>query len=150
MMSTIRVMIQLYFIIILFSSFKNKEDNLFTLTVSVDNLRNSEGVVQFAVYNKAGSFPDEHYTKYYRKLTAKIANKTSIITFENIPAGKYAVNILHDENINGKIDKGFVLPIEGIGFSNYQSIGIFNRPTLKKASFELLDNKKVDIKIIYL
>jgi uncharacterized protein (DUF2141 family) len=32
---------------------------------------------------------------------------------------KYAINILHDEDNNGKIKKGFVLPKEGMGFSNY-------------------------------
>jgi uncharacterized protein (DUF2141 family) len=36
--------------------------------------------------------------------------------------------LLHDENKNGKIDKGFILPKEGIGFSNFQSIG-FDKQT---------------------
>lgn len=141
---------QLFVLIILFSSFQNKEDNLFALTVTVNDLRNSDGVVQFALYNNEGSLPDEHYKKFYRKFTAKITNGTSEVTFENLPSGKYAVNILHDENNNGKIDKGFILPKEGIGFSNYQTIGLTNRPTFSKASFVLLGNKKVNVKIIYL
>jgi hypothetical protein len=44
------------------------KDTLF-LRVEVDNLRNQQGVVQFTLYNKDGSIPDEHYvitplTKY--------------------------------------------------------------------------------------
>jgi uncharacterized protein (DUF2141 family) len=57
---------------------------------------------------------------------------------------------LHDENSNGKIDKGLILPKEGIGFSNYSSIGLTNRPNFKKASFELTQNKTIKVKVIYM
>ena len=84
-------------------------------------------------------FPDEHYKKYFKKLTGKIVNGSSTVTFENIPAGKYAVNILHDENNDGKIKKGLIMPIEGIGFSNYNSVGLSNKPSFSKASFECIE-----------
>lgn len=77
-------------------------------------------------------------------------NASSTITFINIPSGKYADNILHDENKNGRIDKGVILPIEGISFSNFQSIGLTNRPNFSKASFELKENKSVSVKVIYM
>lgn len=144
------VIIKLLFLTFLLSSFQNKEDKLFALTVKVADLKNSDGVVQFVLYNNEGSIPDEHLKKYYRKLTAKITNGTSELTFENLPSGKYAVNILHDENSNCKVDKGFILPIEGIGFSNYQTIGISNRPTFAKASFDINGDKKINVKVIYL
>lgn len=144
------IIIQLQLLFLLLSSFHKKEETNYPLTVTVNNLRNSDGVVQFALYNKADAFPDEHYKKYYRKLTANIVNGNSEVTFENLPEGKYAINILHDEDANGKIKKGLILPKEGIGFSNYQSIGITNRPVFQKAAFELLDDKKINIKVIYL
>jgi len=81
---------------------------------------------------------------------AKIVNGKSEITFKNLPKGKYAVNILHDENNNSKIDKGLILPKEGIGFSNYQTIGLRNRPNFSKASFELNADKTVEVKVIYM
>jgi len=93
--------------------------------------------VKFALYNNADAFPDEQYKKYYRKVTAKIVNGVSEVTFHNIPEGRYAVNILHDEDSNGKIKKRIILPKEGIGFSNYQSISILNQPNFRKASFDL-------------
>ena len=34
-----------------------------TLTVSVSDLRNSNGNVVFALYNRKDAFPDEHYKK---------------------------------------------------------------------------------------
>ncbi len=118
-------------------SFAKPNAKTLSLTIEVKNLRNEKGVVQFALYNKDGSIPDEDYENYYKIVKGEIVNGSSTITFKNIPSGKYAVNILHDENKNGKIDKGFILPIEGIGFSNFRSIGLTNRPNFSKASFEL-------------
>jgi uncharacterized protein (DUF2141 family) len=80
--------------------------------------------VQFALYNTHGSIPDEDYTKYYRKSAAKIKNRSAEITFSNLPRGKYAVNVLHDEDKDGKVKKGLILPKEGIGFSNFTSLKI--------------------------
>ena len=132
------------------SSFSNQKGETYSLTVEVKELQNSKGVVQFALYNKDGTIPDEHYKKCCKILKEKIQNGTSKVTFSNLPVGKYAVNILHDENENGEIDKGFVLPIEGVGFSNYQSIGLTNRPNFSKASFELKSDRKIAVKVIYL
>jgi uncharacterized protein (DUF2141 family) len=128
----------------------NRMQKTLSLTIEVKNLRNEKGVVQFALYNKDGSIPDEDYENYYKIVKGEIVNGSSTITFKNIPSGKYAVNILHDENKNGKIDKGFILPIEGIGFSNFRSIGLTNRPNFSKASFELKENKTINVKVIYM
>ncbi|HCY41971.1 MAG TPA: hypothetical protein DHV48_11555, partial [Prolixibacteraceae bacterium] len=76
MIKTIPI-IQVFVLLVLFSSFQNQEEKTYPLTVKVRDLRNSKGVVQFALYNTEDSFPDEHYKKYYRKLTAKIANGAS-------------------------------------------------------------------------
>lgn len=132
------------------SSFNNQKGETYSLTVEVNGLQNSKGIVQFALYNKDGTIPDEDYKKCCKILKEKIQNGSSKVTFSNLPIGKYAVNILHDENENGEIDKGFILPIEGIGFSNYQSIGLTNRPNFSKASFELNSDKKIAVKVIYL
>ena len=121
----------------------------YDLTIKVDELSNSKGVVQFALYNKEGSIPDEEFKAYYKKQDAKINNDTSSTTFKDLPKGIYAINILHDENKNGKIDKKFILPVEGIGFSNFTNIGLANRPNFPKASFKLSSDTTVAIKVIY-
>jgi uncharacterized protein (DUF2141 family) len=136
--------------ILMLSSFSNQKQETCSLTVDVSGLRNSKGTVQFALYNREDAFPDEHYKKYFKKLTGKIVNGTSTITFKNLPEGKYAVNILHDENNDGKIKKGIILPKEGIGFSNYESIGFSNRPSFTKASFIVLKDKMIKVNLIYL
>lgn len=79
----------------------------------------------------------------------KISNGASTLTCNDMPKGRYAVNVLHDENENGKIDKGPILPTEGIGFSNYSNTGSSNHPDFPKASFELDADVTVSIKIMY-
>jgi len=122
----------------------------YTLKVVVDNLRNSKGVVQFALYNRYDTIPDEKYSKTYKMSVGKISNKKAVVVFKGLPKGKYAVNILHDENKNGKIDKGLMLPIEGIGFSNFKAINMMNKPSFKKASFMIRSNMQKTVKVIYL
>lgn len=139
------------FLLVFYSSFKEPSSSTgFSLTVEVNDLRNSNGTVLFALYDRQDAFPDENYQKYLRKLTGKIAKGTSHVTFENLPAGNYAVNILHDENNDGKIKKGIILPKEGLGFSNYQSIGLSNRPSFTRASFILQSDMKIKVHIIYM
>jgi len=121
----------------------------YTLDVKVYGLRNSKGVVQVSLYNKDGSIPDEKYKKYFKQKVVKIKNNQIEVKFTGLEKGRYAVNILHDENQNGKIDKGFLLPKEGIGFSNFESINITNKPNFKKASFILDHDKKIKVKVIY-
>ncbi len=136
-------------LLILSFTYSGKDKN-YSLTVEVSELHNSIGEVQFALYNKDGSIPDQDYEKYHKLLTASITNGSSSVIFKDLPAGTYVVNILHDENKNGKIDKGFILPKEGLGFSNYKSIGPTNRPKYSKASFELTSDMTIEVKVIYL
>lgn len=139
------------FLLVFYSSFKESAESAgFSLTVEVNDLRNSNGTVLFALYDRLDAFPDENYQKYVQKLTGKITKGTSHVTFENLTAGIYAVNILHDENNDGKIKKGIILPKEGIGFSNYQSVGLSNRPSFAKASFILQSDMKIKVHIIYM
>ncbi|MEQ1586844.1 MAG: DUF2141 domain-containing protein [Cyclobacteriaceae bacterium] len=124
--------------------------NTYSLVVDVSGLRNSKGILQVALYNKEGSVPDEHYRNYFRLIREEINEDSAKLIFTDLPEGKYAVNVLHDENNNGKIDKGLILPEEGIGFSNYESIGLRNKPSFEKASFDLSADKSITVKIIYM
>jgi uncharacterized protein (DUF2141 family) len=126
------------------------EDVKINLTVNVDALRNSDGAVLYSLYNRKDAFPDKDYKKQLQQLSGKITAGTSTITFTNLSAGKYAVSILHDEDNNGKIKTGKILPLEGIGFSNYHSVGLFNKPSFKKASFLLQCDTTIRIQTLYM
>ena len=120
-----------------------------TLTVVATSLQNNKGVVQFSLYNKDGTIPDKELNKYYKMQRSSINNMKAKAVFSNLPKGRYAVSIFHDENNNHKIDKGFLTPKEGVGLSNFKSINLFYLPNFKKASFLLEDNKKIEINTIY-
>lgn len=135
---------------LIFVSAKSEPPTTYNLTVIVNDLRNSTGEVQFSLYNKDGSIPDEHFENYYLQKKRGITNGSARVTFLNLPKGTYAINILHDENKNGIIEKGWVMPIEGIGFSNFYKIGFSNRPNFTKASFNLEKHTTKTIKVIYM
>lgn len=125
------------------------QKNLYSIVIEVDNFRNSKGIAQFALYNRDGTIPDEKLKKYYKKEVGEIKGGKSSVTFENILEGRYAVTVLHDENSNEEIDKIFFYPKEGFGISNFQEISLSNRPNFSKASFELTEDAKKKIKLIY-
>ncbi|TLP70648.1 DUF2141 domain-containing protein [Maribacter sp. ACAM166] len=129
----------------------NINTDSYALTIKTENLKNSEGTMVFALYNKDGSIPDQKFKKYFRKEIATIANEKSEITFNNLPKGIYAVIILHDENKNGKIDTKFMLPLpdEGVGFSNYDDFRLSNRPNFKNANFNVDKDTTIVVKVIY-
>jgi len=121
----------------------------FNLSVNVDGLRNNNGEVIFSLYNKDGSLPDENLKNYFKQKKGAITNNGSSVTFYNLAKGDYAVFMIDDENGNGKIDKGFLLPLEGVGLSNFDTINLLHKPNFKKASFVLDKDKYITIKPIY-
>ncbi len=121
-----------------------------TLTVIATDLENNHGKVQFSLYNKVGTIPDKELNKYYKMQRISINDAQAKAIFKNLPKGRYAVSIFHDENNNHKIDKGLFLPKEGVGLSNFKTINFFNLPDFEKASFLLNHNKKIYIKIVHL
>lgn len=120
-----------------------------SLTVKVEGLQNSKGVVQFALYNQEGSLPDQKFQRFYKIGTSKITERQSSTEFTDLDPGTYAVSVLHDENKDGKIEMGFLLPKEGIGFSNFKAIGLSNRPNFSKASFKLVKDSTIVVNMIY-
>ena len=87
---------------LLFSSFNERVQTTgYSLTVTVNNFRNADGEVVFALYNREDAFPDEHYKKYFKKITGKIINGSSSVILENLPAGKYTVNVSTFANSTG-------------------------------------------------
>lgn len=149
-MKKVSVMLSIPVVLFYVLAFTFQKEERVSLTVEVSDLKNSNGQVIFSLYNKDGSIPDEELKNFYKNSKVDISNKSAQTTFKNLPKGKYAVNIVHDENKNGKIDKGWILPIEGIGFSNFKSIGFSNKPNFKKASFDLNTNRSITVKTIYM
>jgi uncharacterized protein (DUF2141 family) len=88
------------------------------IRVVVRGLRNSEGRVGCSLFNHAEGFP-RNREKEYREIWTPIRSGWAVCDFNGIPAGTYAVTVLHDENSDGKMDFNWIgMPTKGYGFSN--------------------------------
>ncbi len=139
----------MYLLLILVSFFHPKPSGS-TLTVTILNFRNNQGQVSVALYNKEEGFPKSP-DKALKIVTAPISNKKSIVVFESLPPGDYAISVFHDENKNGKMDSNFFgIPKEGVGASN-DARGHMGPPHYKDAKFHFTGNaQSVIINLVYL
>jgi len=139
----------MYLLFFLFSIFYTNLPNG-TLTVTILNFRNNQGQVSVALYDHEEGFPKSP-DKALKIITAPISNKKSIILFESLPPGEYAISVFHDENKNGKMDSNiFGIPKEGIGSSN-DARGHLGPPHYSDAKFNFNGNaQSVIINMVYL
>ena len=118
-----------------------------TLKVEIAGLRSSKGVVLVTLFKEGKGYPDEP-EKAFKKTKISIVDNKASIDFTNIPAGEYAIVVLHDENNNLKMDKNLGIPKEGYGFSN-NVMGLMGPPSFSKASFKFEGKQVVEIKMRY-
>jgi len=84
------------------------------LVVAVTGVRNDKGNVHVDICTKETFLKDCAWSG-----DAPARAGTTIVTVRNLPPGRYAAQAFHDENRNGKVDRGlFGIPKEGVGFSN--------------------------------
>ncbi|MFZ5971098.1 MAG: DUF2141 domain-containing protein [Bacteroidota bacterium] len=103
------------------------------LSVVVKNVKDTQGQVRVGLFKDDKTF----LKKAWKGEVVKAATGELRVVFENIPAGTYAISIIHDENENGELDSNFFgIPKEGFGFSN-DAMGSFGPPDFAKASFSL-------------
>ena len=114
--------------------------------VKVLNIRNSTGTVDCALFDSPEGFPIEVLHSATNVMVIKVRKTQARCDFEDIPPGTYALAVIHDENMNGKLDTNFLgVPKEGYGFSN-DAKGLFGAPSFSAASFEY-DGGTLDLTI---
>jgi uncharacterized protein (DUF2141 family) len=107
----------------------------YTIEVQVRNVRSDKGIVSAALYDNADNFPSKD--SVYMTTESKAVKGETVIRFENVPAGRYAIAILHDENENGDMDTNFLgFAQEGYCFSNNVRAKL-SAPKFEKTSFRL-------------
>ena len=105
------------------------------LTVVVRDLRNRKGDLIFGVFKTADGFPRVEKKSVNWQVKA-IDGKTVTFTAD-LPPGKYAGSVLHDENGSGEMDFNFAnIPTEGYGVTNNPKPA-FRAATFKEATFTL-------------
>lgn len=110
---------------------------LASLELAVSGLRSTNGLVRVCVTAEPSHFPGCDKDPKARHLSVP-ATDAKAMRIADLPAGRYAVALFHDENGNGKLDTRFGIPTEGVGFSNNPRL-LFGPPGFTAASVLLTD-----------
>ena len=103
--------------------------------IKILNIRNSTGTAACALFESPVGFPIEFLHYATNIMAIKIRDAQARCDFLSIPPGTYALAVIHDENMNGKLDtKWLGIPTEGYGFSN-DAEGKSGAPSFSAASF---------------
>ncbi len=117
------------------------------LTVKVTNIDNTNGVIEIGLYNDKEAFPTPN--KQYKKVRKKIFSNKLVYTFDDLPHGKYAIAIYHDENKDNKCNRNlFGVPTEAYAFSrNFRPW--LSAPDFNDCSVGVYKDKTITIKMVY-
>jgi uncharacterized protein (DUF2141 family) len=103
--------------------------------VTILNIRNSTGTIDCALFETPAGFPIEVLRSAMNVMVIKVRNTQARCDFADIPPGTYALAVIHDENMNGKLDTNLLgIPREGYGFSNNARV-LLGPPSFSDASF---------------
>ncbi|MDM7918294.1 MAG: DUF2141 domain-containing protein, partial [Methanosarcina sp.] len=93
-----------------------------TLHVKAEGVRNSRGMCYLLLFKNKKGFPD---SSHHAEAVLRKPVEGNSVDFRMVTrAGKYAISILHDENLNEKMDKTWYgKPVEGFGVSNNPPVG---------------------------
>ena len=106
------------------------------LTVGVDGLRNTQGLVCVTIFANSKGFPNNNDGVVKSKCT-KISETSSKIIFDNLQPGTYAVAVIHDQNQDQILNLNYLgIPTEGFGFSRNPEVRT-SAPKFKDAAFLL-------------
>ena len=105
------------------------------LTVKVTDIRATKGTLLVSVVNNEAGWDNKEKPVAAEK---RVVSGQEVELKFNLPAGSYAVQVMHDENGNGKLDANFMgMPIEGYGFSNNPQV--MRRAYFSEAKFAVTD-----------
>lgn len=111
----------------------NEPNSTGAISAQIVGMRNNTGVVRIGLYTKS-NFLEVQNQLFGTRLF--VQNGKAFKLVENLPPGKYAMSVLHDENDNNEMDFRFLLPSEGCGFTNNPKL-FLSRPSFETCSFEV-------------
>ncbi|MEB2185455.1 DUF2141 domain-containing protein [Xanthomonas campestris pv. campestris] len=115
------------------------------LTVNLSGLRSQQGQIRIAVVASPAQLDSTQPP--VQAQTKPITGSAPSFVFRDLPPGRYAVMVNHDENANGKLDTNLIgMPVEGYGFSNNPRA--MRKPTFDEAAFDLpAGGKRIGIEL---
>ena len=119
-----------------------------TLTITIADIRESEGRLMIQVANSEKGFEFSEDSAAPPPVAISQLAEVGEMTFEvTLPPGIYGVRVLHDLNGNGEMDSNFVgMPKEPWAFSN-NATGRLGPAKWQDAKFEISGDTAVEIRL---
>jgi uncharacterized protein (DUF2141 family) len=119
-----------------------------TLTITIADIRESEGLLMIQVANSEKGFEFSEDSAAPPPVAISQLAEAGEMTFEvTLPPGIYGARVLHDLNGNGEMDSNFVgMPKEPWAFSN-NATGRLGPAKWQDAKFEISGDTAVEIRL---
>ena len=117
----------------------------YSVMITLKNVQERKGTIRASITNDEANFPAVQHVVDNQKLELT-ANNELVITFKDIPAGKYAILLYQDLNGNGELDRNGLIPSEPFGFSMLSML--MGPPSFEACAFTLDENKTMNISLI--
>ncbi len=112
------------------------QSNQTSLQVSISGASSDAGSIRILVFSKSSGFPDQ-VKQAVRSISLPPKSGKASFKLTDLPAGTYAIGVIHDLDNNGKLSTNAVgYPTEKFGFSNNPKV-YFGPPSFEKAAFVL-------------
>jgi len=101
-----------------------------SVVIRIDNVASARGTLMIALCDRAS------FMKRSCPIRARVPARrgTVSVRLAKVPAGQWAVEVFHDENANGQLDRnGLGIPVEGVGFSR-DARGQYGPPAFDQAA----------------
>ena len=120
-----------------------------SLIIHVTGFRNTKGLLGAELFTSSAGWPED-VSKSFRHEHFPIEGDHATARFDHLPAGRYGVVVLHDENENQKLDRNiFLVPKEGFGFANNPHV-LLVAPSIEKATLPVTcPSTTTEIHLIY-
>ena len=113
-----------------------------SVRVEVDGLRSDRGLLRAAVCSES------EFLGPRCAHSGAVPAARHALTIDGVPPGDYAVQVFHDEDGDGDLDRGLLRPLEGMGFSRDAAMR-FGPPNFADAAFALDGAARVHLTIRY-
>lgn len=105
-----------------------------TLVVHLRQVKPGDGPLKLSLYKDPASFRKED--KAFARAEGRAAAASVELRFSDLPPGRYAVMVYHDENRDGVFNRRLgMFPIEGYGLSNNPQVA--GPPAFADSAFEV-------------
>jgi uncharacterized protein (DUF2141 family) len=105
-----------------------------TLAITLAGIRHDKGQMRVSLYADPKTFRKEAQAN--ASVTAPPVVGDTVVRFDNLAPGRYAVMAYHDEDGNGELNRRFgMFPTEGYGLSNNPKVA--GPPAFEDSAFDV-------------